>query len=359
VNVLKRRAEVQLFPVLGARVNFSTLEHHIPRASPAPAPIDAHVSSLQTVGQPLTRLRRAHTARLPSFASNTGAVLHQLSVALLRPLVRSPHLPFSLPAILLFLRKWASIKHDKGKNDVAKSRQRSLLTKDISLAVRLGGGPDPNMNPRLALTIANAKKNAVPKAAIEAAIARGQGLSVTGAALESVVLEAMLPPSVAAVIECQTDNKIRTLADLRILVKNAGGSVSPIGYMFEKKGRITLQKKEGVCADQALDAALEAGALDVVEDDEGRVVLFTEPADTKTTAETVAQALSVEIEDTNIIYDPNEDTKVAIDDSAAAGLGDFLERVQQLPGVQGVYLNWAKGAIDEELWADLQNKTVV
>ncbi|KAJ4287631.1 hypothetical protein N0V90_012334 [Kalmusia sp. IMI 367209] len=255
--------------------------------------------------------------------------------------------------------KWATIKHDKGKNDAFKSKQRALLTKDISNAVKLNGS-DPNMNPRLALAISTAKKSQVPKASIEAAIARGQGLSATGAALESVMLEVMLPPSVAVVIECQTDNKLRTLSDLRLCVKEAGGTVSTVGYMFEKKGRIILQKKDGIGADEVLEPALDAGVLDVVEDSEGRVVLYTEPTETKTTAETVAKSLGLEVEETEIIYDPNEDTKVALDDTAAAeGLADFLDKVQEVSGLQGIYFNWAKGAIDEELWAELQSKAAV
>ncbi|KAF2250706.1 YebC-like protein [Trematosphaeria pertusa] len=255
--------------------------------------------------------------------------------------------------------KWATIKHDKGKNDAAKSKQRALLTKDISNAVKLSG-PDPNMNSRLALAISTAKKSQVPKASIEAAIARGQGLSATGAALESVVLEAILPPSIATVIECQTDNKLRALADLRLLVKEAGGSVSTVGYMFEKKGRVVLQKKDGVGVDEVLESALEAGILDVLEDEQGRVVLYTEPAETKATGEALAKSLDMEIEESDIIYDPNEDTKVTLDDeSAAKELGSFLDELQEVSGVQGVYMNWSKGAIDDGLWADLQSKVAV
>ncbi|KAF2180231.1 YebC-like protein [Zopfia rhizophila CBS 207.26] len=255
--------------------------------------------------------------------------------------------------------KWATIKHDKGKNDAAKSKQRSIMTKDISNAVKLAG-PDPNTNPRLALAISTAKKNAVPKASIESAIARGQGISATGAALESVVLEAMLPPSVATVIECQTDNKLRALADLRLIVKEAGGTVSPIGYLFEKKGRIIFQKKDGIGVDEVLEAALEAGALDVVEDDHSRVVLYTEPAQTKTTAESLAKALELEIAESEIIYDPNEDTKVSLDDEEAAKeLSAFLDEVQEVTGIQAVYTNWSKGAISDELWSDLQSKVAL
>ncbi|KAF2647447.1 YebC-like protein [Lophiostoma macrostomum CBS 122681] len=262
----------------------------------------------------------------------------------------------SSPAASSGHSKWSSIKHDKGKKDAATSKARAIMVKDISNAVKLAGA-DPNMNPRLALAISNAKKSAVPKASIEAAIARGQGLSATGAALESVVLEAILPPAIATVIECQTDNKLRLLADLRLLIKDAGGSVSPIGYMFEKKGRIILRKKEGMGAEEVLEAALEEGALDVVEDDEGRVVLYTEPAQTKTTAETLAKTLDMEIEESEIIWDPNEETKVPLDgNESAKQLNGFLDELQEIGGIQSVYTNWARGSIDEDLWAELRSK---
>ncbi|KAF2688447.1 YebC-like protein [Lentithecium fluviatile CBS 122367] len=266
----------------------------------------------------------------------------------------------STPATWSGHSKWATIKHDKGKNDAAKSKQRTILQKDISIAVRLGGSPDPKMNSRLALAIATAKKNAMPKANIEAAIARGQGLSASGAALENLTVEAILPPSIAAIFECQTDNKLRTLSDLRLLVKNAGGTASTVGFMFEKKGRIVLQKKEGVGVDEVLEPALEAGVLDVLEDEQGRVVLLTEPAEMKSVGEALAKTLGLEIAERDIIYDPNEDTKVALDDPAAAEqLIDFFERLQQLPGISAAYLNWTKGAIDDALWAELQSKADV
>lgn len=214
------------------------------------------------------------------------------------------------------------------------------------------------MNPRLALALVTAKKNAVPKSSIEAAIARGQGLSASGAALESLVLEAVLPPSVATIIECQTDNKLRALADIRLLVKEAGGQVSTVGYMFEKKGRIVLQKKDGVGVDRVLEAALEMDALDVVEDEQGRAVIYTEPSFTTSTAETLANELGMEVEESEIIYDPIEDTKVEVDEEeAAVKLGSFLDELQEVQGVQGVYMNWSRGSgVSEDLWEELRGK---
>jgi transcriptional/translational regulatory protein YebC/TACO1 len=197
----------------------------------------------------------------------------------------------------------------------------------------------------------------MPKSTIEAAIARGQGISASGQALDSVTLEAMLPPSIAAVVDCQTDNKNRTLADLRLLVKDYGGNVTPIGYLFERKGRIILRKKEGLGLDDILEPALEAGALDVLEDDEGRMVVYTEPIQTKATAEIISKQLEVEIEESELIYDPNAGTQVELDDEEAAQrLSAFLEKLQDVHGVQAVYMNWKKGTVSDELWAELQGK---
>ncbi|TKA71829.1 hypothetical protein B0A49_06172, partial [Cryomyces minteri] len=133
--------------------------------------------------------------------------------------------------------RWSTIKHDKGKNDAIKNKQRSIHAHEISQASKVYG-PDPNINPRLAHAIATAKKSGFAKASIEAAIARGQGVSASGAKLESLTIEAILPPSVAVVIDCETDNKLRTLADVRLLIKHYEGNVTPTNYLFAKKGRI-------------------------------------------------------------------------------------------------------------------------
>jgi transcriptional/translational regulatory protein YebC/TACO1 len=130
--------------------------------------------------------------------------------------------------------------------------------------------------------------------------------------------------------------------------------------MFEKMGRIVLQKKEGVGVDEVLEPALEAGVLDVLEDEQGRVVLLTEPAQTKSTGEALAQTLGMEIDESDIVYHPNEDTKVALDDpDAAHKLVQFFEKVHEVYGLQAVHLNWSQGAIDDALWADLQHQVAV
>lgn len=258
-------------------------------------------------------------------------------------------------------RKWATIKHDKAKNDAGKSKQRSLMTRDITNAVKQGG-PDPNMNARLNLAIATAKKSAVPKQSIEAAIARGQGLSATGAALENLVMEAILPPSIATVIECQTDNKLRALAEMRLIVKEAGGQAGQkVLHMFEKKGKIILANKENVGLDEIFLPALDAGATDVFQDEDGRWVVLTEPADTNKIAESIAKALDMEIVESEIIFDPNEDYKVPLDDEGAAKeLSErFLDKLQDVQGINGVYMNWTQGTISDEIWEELSRKVDV
>lgn len=203
------------------------------------------------------------------------------------------------------------------------------------------GGPEPKFNPRLTLALSNARRVGIPKVIIESAIARGQGLSVTGQALESVTIEAMLPHSVAAVIECQTDQKGRVLQDVRYAVKEVGGSVTPTTYLFEKKGRIIFQKRDGLNPDDYLDQAIEAGAVDITADEEGRLVAFTEPTETKSVGEALAKLTGLTIEELEIIWDPNQDTLVSVDETQAKELENMLGTLRDDPSVRDIYLNTA------------------
>lgn len=203
-------------------------------------------------------------------------------------------------------------------------------------------GADPNVNPRLAQAIATAKKAGFPKSSIESAIARGQGVSATGAALETLTLEAIMPPSVATVIDCQTDSKARTLAAIRLLIKEHGGTVTPTSYLFEKRGKIVFERAEGLGVYEVLDEAVEAGAMDIEEDEQGRVVVYTEPSQTKAAAEEMAAARGLKVESSDIIWDPNEETMVELDsEKDVQKLDDFVQAVQEDPSVQNVYLNVA------------------
>ncbi|KAK3076766.1 hypothetical protein LTS18_012124 [Coniosporium uncinatum] len=235
--------------------------------------------------------------------------------------------------------KWATIKHDKAKKDAAAMKQNSAYAQEIAQASRLFG-PDPNTNPRLALAIDKAKKSQMPKDKIQAAVARGQGKSASGAKLESIVIEAMMPPGVAVLVGCETDNKSRTIGDVRVLIKKYGGTVGNCTYMFQKKGAIKFKPKDGVGVDEVLEPALDAGALDVTEEDEQLIVL-TEPSATKTVSEAITGTTGLEIESEEIIWDPNEDTMAMVDPDSeeASALDKFMDDVKEVPMILDIYTN--------------------
>ncbi|GAM39835.1 DUF28 domain protein [Talaromyces pinophilus] len=235
--------------------------------------------------------------------------------------------------------RWSTIKHDKAKNDKAKSKERGILTQELINASQLWG-PDPKNNPRLQLAIAKAKQSQMPKAIIDNAIARGQGVTASGQALEAVTIEAMLPGTVAAVIECMAENKARILQDVRYTIKDNGGNVTPTTYLFEKKGRLVFEKKEGTNPDDYLDQAIEAGAADIDTDSEGRLVVYTEPTATKAVGEALSQATGLVIVQSQIIWDPNKDTMVKVEDPEQVNqLEEVLAALREESSVQDIFLN--------------------
>ncbi|WEW61520.1 hypothetical protein PRK78_007010 [Emydomyces testavorans] len=239
--------------------------------------------------------------------------------------------------------KWANIKHKKGRNDAAKSKERLVICQELTQASKLYGA-DPGCNPKLAAAIANAKRSEMTKATIEFAIAKGQRLSTSGAPLEPLTIEALLPGSVAVVIECQTDQRTKTLQSVRRIVKRAGGNLAPTTYLFEKKGKIVFEKDpKNTSADDYLESAIDAGATDVDTDSEGRLVVYTEPTVTKSVGETLSTSTGLKIENLDIIWDPNKDTMVTVlTEEAANELDQFLDDIREETTVQEVYLNLAR-----------------
>lgn len=256
--------------------------------------------------------------------------------------------------------RWSKIKHDKGKADAVKAKQRTIIAKEIINASRRRSnillcvfedsraplisstvyGSDPVFNTRLVSAINSAKTAGFTKASIESAISRGQGRSSTGQALEALTVEAILPPFVACVIECQTDQKLRSLQDLRHLITNNGGTVTPTSYLFERKGKVTFEKVDGLGAEDILEQAIEAGATDVDVDEDGRVVVDSEPSDTMTVSQKLSEMAGLKVHTSEIIWDPNKDTLVEIEsEEKAQRLQDLVEKIQEEPSVQDVYLN--------------------
>ena len=256
--------------------------------------------------------------------------------------------------------RWEKIKHDKGKNDMAKNRQRSVLAQEIVTASRLFG-PEPNANPRLADLITKAKKEAFPKASIEAAVARGQGRSASGASLENVTVEGILPNNVAIIVDCETDNKLRTLAEVRHAIREHGGSVTPTSYLFTKTGRITFVARDGVGLDELLEPALEAGASDVGEGEDGKMVVFADANLTRSVGEAISHTLDLEIAASEIFWIPNDDTKIGLsDENVIKNLTSFVDDLQEKEStVQTVAMNISNASITLETWKELQSRITV
>jgi transcriptional/translational regulatory protein YebC/TACO1 len=150
----------------------------------------------------------------------------------------------------------------------------------------------------------------------------------------------MLPGTVAAVIECMSENKARVLQDVRSVIKENGGTVTPTLYLFDKKGRIIFEKKDGINPDDYLDQAIEAGATDLDTDTEGRLVVYTEPPETKFVGEVLSKATGLAIEQSQIIWDPNRDTMVRVENEEQLNdLEDAVNALREESSVHDIYLN--------------------
>ena len=173
--------------------------------------------------------------------------------------------------------KWSTIKRKKGAVDAKRGKIFGKLTKELTVAARLGGG-DPTGNPRLRAAMAAAKAENLPKDTIAKAIRKGSGEG-GGAALEEIILEGYGPAGVALMVESLTDNKNRTVSDVRHLITKYGGNLGEPGcvaWMFDKKGVIVFDR-EDIKEDELLEAALECGAEDL-QSDESEFEVLTDPA---------------------------------------------------------------------------------
>ncbi|KAL8847339.1 MAG: hypothetical protein Q9221_007622 [Calogaya cf. arnoldii] len=179
---------------------------------------------------------------------------------------------------------------------------RLVSTLQLCLPLPEYGG-DPTTNSELSTLVAQAKKNGAPNDLIERAIAKGKGLSLSGQPLQTMTIEAMLPPSVSTIIECQTDNKKRTLGDLRLLVKEAGGMVTPTSHHFDRRGHIVLKSKSELEEEKIMERVLEAGVLDMeLGEDRKSLSLYTEPNETASIAQSLSASLGLILGNYEIIW---------------------------------------------------------
>ncbi|KAH9883893.1 YebC-like protein [Xylariomycetidae sp. FL2044] len=258
----------------------------------------------------------------------------------------------SSPVLYSGHNRWSKIRHEKGAADKKKNAQRTQFSNQLTFSSKLYGS-DPNLNSHLAATIAAAKKAGMPKANIDVAIARGQGKSSSGAELESVTLEVMMPPSVAMIIDVETENRQRALKDLRALVKKHNGTVTPTAFLFSRQGRTVFEIKSGGEFDDIMMHALEAGADDVDQDDQGNIVLWTHPSKTQEVAQNMSSASSIEVAvaDSDILWKLVSD-KVQLDDpEAARSLGELLTALREYPDLNAIYANVEQGAVPDDIWS--------
>lgn len=197
----------------------------------------------------------------------------------------------------------------------------------------------------------------VPKALVEAAIARGQGRSTTGAQLDSMTMEILMPPNIALIADIETDNKTRTLHDVKYSVKKAGGVVGSTAFYFSRRGRAVFKDMEGgPTLSDVLDEAIEhEGAEDVEEHSEGGFVVWTEPTALAAITDAVAKKFELELLESDIVWAPKKDTMVEVDsESSASELGTLLAAIKECPDVKAIYVNTSQGSVGDDAWDQVE-----
>src|SRR5271168_3383862 len=233
--------------------------------------------------------------------------------------------------------KWASIKHKKAIVDARRGQQFTKLARAITVAAREGGG-DPEANASLGNAIQKAREASMPKDNIERAIAKGAGTGADGDNIETVVYEGYGPGGVAVLVEAMTDNRNRTGADVRHLFSKHGGNLGEPGsvaYLFDKAGVIVVDASR--YSEDDLLAAIEAGAQDIVAEDEGFFEIITEPAGLAAVRDALVDA-GVEIESAELTERPK--TTVPLDEEGAAKLFRLIEALEENDDVNDVHANF-------------------
>ena len=232
--------------------------------------------------------------------------------------------------------KWSSIKHKKGAADAKRGKMFTKLIKEITVAARMGGGGDQASNPRLRSAVLAAKAENMPKENIERAIKKGTG-ELEGVSYEEITYEGYGPGGAAVLVESLTDNKNRTVADIRHIFSKSGGNLGENGcvaWMFNKKGYITVSK-ENADEEALMEIALEAGAEDVREDD-GVFEIITGTNDFESVKSAIEKA-SIPSLEAEITMLPQNTTNLEGKD--AEKMIKLMETLEDCDDVQKVYTN--------------------
>jgi YebC/PmpR family DNA-binding regulatory protein len=232
--------------------------------------------------------------------------------------------------------KWASIKHKKGAADARRGKVFSRLNKEIMVAARLGGA-DPGGNPRLRSAIQAAKAENMPKDNIERAIKKGTG-ELEGASYEECNYEAYGPGGVAIMIDCLTDNKNRTVAEVKHIFERHGGNLGEPGcvsWIFVKKGLIVFER-ESVEEERLLELALEAGAEDIKEE-ETQFEILTDPSDFESVKKAFDdEGLSYTVAEVSMI----PQNTVSLEGRDAERMLNLMETLEEHDDIDHVYANF-------------------
>ena len=237
--------------------------------------------------------------------------------------------------------KWANIKHKKAATDAKRGRIWTRLIKEITVAARMGGG-DINSNPRLRLAVDKATAANMPKENVQRAISRGSG-TLEGVNYEEVRYEGYGINGAAIIVDCMTDNRVRTVSEVRHAFSKFGGNMGSEGsaaFQFKHCGQLFFAP--GTDEDALMEAALEAGAEDIISDDEGGFEVLCAPADFARVKDALENA-GFKPEMAEIVMRPNSET--AFTGADAEKMQKLLDALENLDDVQEVYTN---AVMDEE-----------
>jgi YebC/PmpR family DNA-binding regulatory protein len=236
--------------------------------------------------------------------------------------------------------KWANIKHRKAAADAKRGKVFTRLIKEITVSAKLGG-PDPAMNPRLRLAVDKAYEANMPKDNVERAIKRGAG-ELDGVNYEEIRYEGYGIGGAAVMVDCLTDNKTRTVADVRYAFsKNGGnlGSEGSVAFLFQHCGQLVFAP--GASEDRVMEASIEAGAQDVVANDDGSIEVITTPAEFHA-VKAALEHVGLKPEVAEVTMKPTAETALAGEE--AARMQKLLDALEALDDVQEVYTT---AAMDE------------
>jgi len=229
--------------------------------------------------------------------------------------------------------KWANIQHRKNRQDAKSGSLWTKIISEVTVAAR-DGGADPDMNPRLRLALDKARLGNVPKDKLQSAIQRGSG-KLEGVNYEEIRYEGYGIGGAAVIIDCMTDNRTRTAAEVRHALAKHGGNLGTDGsvaFMFRHCGQFLFAP--GTSEDRVMEAALEAGAEDVLANDDGSVEVISSPGDFGAVRDALEKA-GLKLEIAEVTMKPTTETALAGDD--AARMQKLLDALDDLDDVQAVY----------------------